>query len=194
MLEYLGELPFFVPIVAALVAIVVLTMGRARKSAPMKGAGVGLAAIALGMVAAGEFIVTPREQALLDSKTLVTSFSDKNWDAMAGVLNKDTRFYLVRGVPIPLYRGADQLTDAAKKYRDSVSTVSVLRSNAEKVDETEVKATLTVVSTHDQTQGRPVRTEWELIFRKSGDDWRMMEISPVPGEVGADALKRFLGR
>ena len=96
MVDLFADPPWYLPVLVALFAIVLLFQGNARQNARLKYVGVALAALAVVIIALGYFLESDREAVVRETREIIAAVNNRNWKDFSAHLDPEVRFFRLR--------------------------------------------------------------------------------------------------
>ncbi|HEX8340300.1 MAG TPA: hypothetical protein VF624_05270 [Tepidisphaeraceae bacterium] len=187
--EFLAQPPWYLPIVAALVAVVLLFQGNARQNRRLKWAGLALALVAVAVVALGHLLESDSEQVVRRTEEIVAAVNDRDWKAFAARLDPDVRFFI--------YNGREQFAAGAAKTVEAVGVKNVSLSGFVVTPEPGAYRVDFRAMSDVDVAGRSVPTNWRFFWsREPGSGaFLLYNVENVPNaQFGGDAVTSRLVR
>ena len=185
MSEFFFDTPWWFPAGLAAVGLVLLFTANQRQEKRLMAGGGALLLAALAAFLVSYFVDTPKERAIERTYGLVAAANAKDWTRFNTLLDPTTS--------VLIWRGPEQVTDAAKRGAERVglTKVSVLGLRASQVD-TNIQIDISAYSEQDAL-GRPAKSDWRFTYQNLGDGWRLESVAPLPAEgVSPDAVERYI--
>jgi hypothetical protein len=175
MSDLLFDAPYWLPTLIALAGVVVFIDGNRRARRAVRNAGIAIFLLAILLLTLKRVVDTDTKKVTRQSHQLIDSVVQQKWDTVSNLLEPNAVLTLLGGGT--LYTSADQIVDAAKS---ATSTYPLDNTAVEslKLDPagTEITATLTLIS---GIAGQPVPSNWQLVWVKDGENWRVSEIDAL---------------
>jgi hypothetical protein len=191
----LFETPWWLPTVIVLVGGVVAYTANQRREMRLRATGLAIIVLGIALALLSYVVDTDRERAVKQTRQLVSSFANKDWETMRGLLHPKASVGVANSMT--LYTDRDQIVAGAKTAAERYGFKSLTITSLEaRQDQTIITVTLNVLSIQDQTGGRPITSSWEFDWLESANGWSLYKIRAVQiGNQQSDRLERmFPGR
>lgn len=182
---------WWLPVLILLVGVVVWVAGNKRSASPLRWAGLAIAAVGVLLLVASFLYETPARKVTRQSKELVKSVVDQDWNKLQSLLDAQVNLSLTNDSII--YHSRDELLKGAKEGTSKYG----LRGASTNVEEVQkqgqmLTTTLQVIVDADTGAGHPVPTRWQLDWEKDeSGNWTVHDIRclEIGNTKGGDALQ-----
>ena len=193
MSDLLFDVPWWIPILLALLGIFIFWNGNNRQQAKLRNIGSGLVVLAVAWFAVSYFIDTDKEKCEKATLKLVADVAGGHWDEFQSNLSTGVVFRVQGGNAYA--DGSDQVTSFAKAGANSVGLQSayVQSSHAEQTGPI-ITVSANIFSNQNSTSFPPTMNssfqfDWELL----NEGWRVREIRVMQiGNTKAREIENFM--
>ena len=190
--DLLFDVPWWIPTVLAIVGIILLVSGNRRQNNRIGSAGTVLILIAVGWAVMSYLVDTPKEICQKQTRAMVRSVLDRDWNKFDGLLAPDVTFRFTGST----WQIAGRETISSDVKQD-VDQIGLHGAHITDIRAAENAGTITVsfkvFTTQDLTMDRPLDSEWETDWQKSQNQWRLREIRAIRvSGVTADQVRGSL--
>ena len=197
MRDLLFDVPWYLPTFLAVIGLSLFVSGNRRQKPRLRGAGIALVLVAVTWAVVSYLVDTPKEISQKQTRRLVQSVVDRNWNTFDALLDPGVSFRFV-GSPWQI-DGRDTLSDAVKADVNQIGLKSAHISDIETAKKGDtITVTMKVWTTQDLTLDRPLDSQWELDWRQAGASgrWLLRQIRAIevtgvtPDQVRGTLRKR----
>ena len=175
MYEFLFSVPWWVPTVVAIVGLALFVSGNRRQQPTLRTAGFSVIAFAFFWGLVSYLVETPKETCQKQTRQFVQSVVDRNWTTFDGLMEPGVQFRF-EGSPWQI-DGRDTLSTAVKADVDQIGLKSATITDLRVEDSGAVIAvTIKLWSNQDFTMERPLDSEWEMDWTRTGNRWLLHQI------------------
>ncbi|HEY0007405.1 MAG TPA: nuclear transport factor 2 family protein [Tepidisphaeraceae bacterium] len=188
MFDFFANPPWYLPIVLALLALVLLFQGNSRQNRNVKYVGLALAVTAAALFALGHYLESDREKAIRLTQEVGAAVDQRQWDQFATYFDPKSSFNQ--------YRGRDEIVAGSRRSVEAADVKNITISGVEVTDEPGGFIS-NFTATADIGGGTyRLPTNWRFYWSRNdaGNDLVLYRIEYVPNpQLGQDAvLSRLL--
>ena len=189
MRDLLFSVPWYLPVLLAIVGLALFVSGNRRQKPQILTAGFAVIGLAILWAVVSYLVETPKEICERQTRQYVRSVVDRNWATFNNLMEPQVQF--TDGTDWHI-NGRDTWADDVKSGAQQIGLHGAsISSLTETESANSVTVTITVYSTQDYSMDRPVQSEWTLEWRATGGRWLLHELRPV--EVTGMTLDQVRG-
>jgi hypothetical protein len=183
MSEFLFDTPWWFPLTILAIGLYVFVTGNRRQERRVMLAGGGIVLLAAAIMGLSYMVETNREMAVNRTHGLVAAVNARDWIRFKNLLDPETAF--------ANWRGADEITDAAKTAADRYQ-IGKIRISGTEVDEHQTSISVSIRVFSD-VYGRTVPSDWLFDYQNRGSGWKLYSVAlgQAPGR-GDDRIRDFI--
>jgi hypothetical protein len=176
--DWVFSTPWWLPAIIVAVGVALWFSGNRRTDKTLKRVGLGVLLVGVALAMVSYFVETKVERVTRRSRELVKSIVDRDWKKTESFLDPKAGFKAETALfSLPLLRNRDEILATAKQRVDQVNVTAATVTHIEVQDNGPLlTASLTVFSTQERAGGLN-RTDWQLAWEKTGDDWVVTDIT-----------------
>jgi hypothetical protein len=193
MSDLLFAAPWYLPALTALIGIALLISGNSRQSNPMKAAGAVVLGLGVVWFFLGLLVDTPRKICEQQTRQYVQAIVDGDWPTVTRLMEASISLSVVDSPSQSVDR--QKLADFIKSKAAQIGLKGAALTDVEsKQSDGTVVVTIKVFSTQEMSMDRPVDSEWELTWAKSGSQWSLHQIHAIrvsgiePGQIRRNVI------
>jgi hypothetical protein len=174
MTDLIFDPPWYLPVGIAALGIYLFVHGNRRQQAKLRGAGLGVLALAVALFTAGYFLDTDREKAEKGTRALIDAVERHDWDKMRSLLDDSASVSVPRG---PVYGNRDLIIGGAQAATEQygVSNIRTLSMQSKQDASGIVTIDIDVLSDQKFT-GQMFPTSWQFEWHEFSDGWKIVNI------------------
>lgn len=179
-MQWLFEVPWWLPAGVALIGSVLLYTGNARREKPLLRVGAGLVLLAIILTLVSYLVDTDREKVVKRTRQLVAAIGKQQWPEVSSLLHPDAQLR-------PFFHGRQEIVDSAQRVGSDLPTeAKVMDIKAEQHGQT-VVVRFGVLSQHSFG---PITSYWELEWVSTAEGWQMKEatLTRMGGDLNVDQV------
>lgn len=177
MRDLLFSVPWYLPTLLVIVGLALFVSGNRRQKPQLRTSGVAVIGLAILWAVVSYLVETPKEICERETRQYVRAIVDRDWPTFDRLMEPAVRFtdgtdWQIAGRDswaADVKSGAEQIGLKGA----SISSLTVSEAGDA------IITTITVYSTQDATLDRPVDSEWNFEWRRSGGQWLLHELRPV---------------
>jgi hypothetical protein len=188
MKDWLFDPPWWAPIFAAMVALVLLYQGVQTAKNAFKLAGVIVAGLAAGWMVLSSYVETGKEVAIRQTKELAAAVDKRDWNKFKSLIDPNARF--------AIYANRDELVEGAAKTVEKVGVKDIVVNNFTAV---ELPGGYDVTFTATASIGvidQRAPTNWKLTWVKAPNGTELLnQVEALPSAtMGTDPVMDRLAK
>jgi hypothetical protein len=183
MADYLFDTPWWLPLSILAIGLYVFITGNRRRERNVMLAGGGIALLGVAVMGISYLVETNREMAQNRTEGIVAAVNARDWARFKSLLDQETIF--------ANWKGADEITDAAKEAADRFQ-IGRIRISGTVVEDHQTAITVSIRVFTD-VSGRAVPSDWLFDYQNRGTGWKLYRVSlgQAPGRSD-DRIRDFV--